>query len=150
MEVYTAGFTKWLAKDFFNELKKYKIQLLIDIRRRPNSQLSGYTKSDNFEYFLKELSGVRYLNDLDLAPSKELLYSRRKEGLDWNNFSLEYINQLNSKKLDNCLETIYSHKTLFLCSETLPDNCHRKLLVDKLYELDNNISVIHLSPFQKE
>jgi len=124
--------------------------LLIDIRRRPNSQLSGYTKSDNFEYFLKELSGVRYLNDLDLAPSKELLYSRRKEGLDWNNFSLEYINQLNSKKLDNCLETIYSHKTLFLCSETLPDKCHRKLLVDKLYELDNNISVIHLSPFQKE
>ena len=150
MEVYTAGFTKWLAKDFFNVLKKYKIQLLIDIRRRPNSQLSGYTKSDNFEYFLKELSGVRYLNDLDLAPSKELLYSRRKEGLDWNNFSLEYINQLNSKKLDNCLETIYSHKTLFLCSETLPDKCHRKLLVDKLYELDNNISVIHLSPFQKE
>ena len=52
MEVYTAGFAKWLAEDFFNLLNKYKINKLIDIRLRPNSQLSGFTRQVNFEYFL--------------------------------------------------------------------------------------------------
>ena len=52
MEVYTAGFAKWLAKDFFNILEKYNIDKLIDIRLRPNSQLSGFTRQVNFSYFL--------------------------------------------------------------------------------------------------
>ena len=106
MEVYTAGFAKWLAEDFFNLLNKYKINKLIDIRLRPNSQLSGFTRQVNFEYFLKRLSNVSYEHRTELAPTKELLHKRRNENLTWEEFENQYINQLTSEMLENFLVEI--------------------------------------------
>ena len=146
MEIYTAGFAKWLAEDFFNILKKYKIDKLIDIRLRPNSQLSGFTRQVNFSYFLKELSNVNYEHRTELAPTKELLHKRRNENLTWEEFESQYINQLTSEILENYLVEISEEKIIFLCSETEPNFCHRQILTNELLKIDSSLNIIHLMP----
>ena len=146
MEVYTAGFTKWLAKDFFSQLKDLKIHKLIDIRLRPNSQLSGFTREVNFSFFLENLSNVKYEHQLSLAPTKELLNKRRNEGLSWQDFEFEYLNLLTKGVLEYCLNEISNQNILFLCSETEPQFCHRRILTDKLCRLNSDLEVIHLIP----
>ena len=146
MEVYTAGFAKWLAKDFFNILEKYNIDKLIDIRLRPNSQLSGFTRQVNFSYFLKKLSNVNYEHRTELAPTKELLHKRRNENLTWEEFESQYINQLTSEILENYLVEISKKNIIFLCSETEPYFCHRQILTNELLKIDSSLNIIHLMP----
>tara|TARA_X000001036_G_C20687220_1_gene808086 strand:+ start:2804 stop:3244 length:441 start_codon:yes stop_codon:yes gene_type:complete len=146
MEVYTAGFAKWLAKDFFNILEKYNIDKLIDIRLRPNSQLSGFTRQVNFSYFLKKLSNVNYEHRTELAPTKELLHKRRNENLTWEEFESQYINQLTSDILENYLVEISKENIIFLCSETEPNFCHRQILTNELLKIDSSLNIIHLMP----
>jgi uncharacterized protein (DUF488 family) len=146
MEVYTAGFAKWLAKDFFNILEKYNIDKLIDIRLRPNSQLSGFTRQVNFSYFLKKLSNVNYEHRTELAPTKELLNKRRNENLTWEEFESQYINQLTSDILENYLVEISKENIIFLCSETEPNFCHRQILTNELLKIDSSLNIIHLMP----
>ena len=73
MIIYTIGFGKKSAEQFFSLLKKNQISLLVDIRLNNRSQLAGYTKDGDIQYFLKEICGIEYSHDLDFAPTQELL-----------------------------------------------------------------------------
>lgn len=146
MEVYTAGFTKWLAEDFFEKLNALNINKLIDIRLRPNSQLSGFTREVNFSYFLKKLSHVEYEHHINLAPTKELLNRRRKNNLSWQEFESEYLNLITEDILEYCFNEISKQNILFLCSESEPQFCHRRVLTDKLLSLNSELKVTHLVP----
>ena len=146
MEVYTAGFTKWLAEDFFEKLNALNISKLIDIRLRPNSQLSGFTREVNFSYFLKKLSHVEYEHHINLAPTKELLNRRRKNNLSWQEFESEYLNLITEDILEYCFNEISKQNILFLCSESEPQFCHRRVLTDKLLSLNSELKVTHLVP----
>lgn len=68
MEIYTIGFTKKSAKEFFHALKKAGIKRLIDIRLNNSSQLAGFTKQDDLAFFLKELCDAEYEYKPTLAP----------------------------------------------------------------------------------
>ena len=54
MSVFTIGFTKKNAKTFFKFLKDAKISKLIDVRLNNVSQLAGFAKRDDLEFFLKK------------------------------------------------------------------------------------------------
>ena len=75
MKIYTIGFTKKNAEQFFNPIKKNGIELLIDVRLNNKSQLAGFTKSGDIEYFLDNICGCRYMHCDEFAPSKELYNS---------------------------------------------------------------------------
>lgn len=60
MKLFTIGFTKKNAKMFFDLLRKNNIEQIIDIRVNNTSQLAGFTKKDDLEFFLKELCGINY------------------------------------------------------------------------------------------
>lgn len=72
MKIYTVGFTKKSAKEFFNILKRNKIEQIIDIRLNNTSQLAGFTKKNDLKYFLKELCKIDYKHFNFLAPTKEI------------------------------------------------------------------------------
>ncbi|MBE0408769.1 MAG: DUF488 domain-containing protein, partial [Anaerolineales bacterium] len=81
MRLYTIGFTQKSAKVFFEILKKHEVQLLIDIRLKPDGQLAGFTKKNDLPYFLVNLaSGCLYEHAPDLAPTKEILKDYRNDG----------------------------------------------------------------------
>ena len=83
MKIYTIGFTRKSAEEFFGILKKNDIDLLIDIRLNNVSQLAGFTKSDDLKFFLKTLNCCDYVHEVTLAPTKDILDSYKKKIISW-------------------------------------------------------------------
>lgn len=144
MTIYTIGFAKKKAKEFFAILKENRIERLVDIRLNNTSQLVGFTKKEDLEYFLKELANIKYYYFKFLAPTKEMRDSYN-ENKDWREYTRKYINLLKKREISKKLDRpFFQKKTCFLCSEPLPNYCHRKLLVDYLKKHWGNIKIIHL------
>ena len=53
MIIYTIGFTKKSAEDFFEKIINEEIEVLIDTRLNNKSQLSFFSKVIYLPYFLK-------------------------------------------------------------------------------------------------
>ena len=46
MQIYTMGFTKKSAEEFFGLIQNNGIEVLIDVRLNNQSQLAGFTKEE--------------------------------------------------------------------------------------------------------
>ncbi len=144
MKIFTIGFTKKSAKEFFEILKTNNIEQIIDIRLNNTSQLAGFTKKDNLEYFLKELCSIDYCHFIFLAPTKEIR-DRYIKSKDWDVYVKEYIELLDNRKvLDKLDKSYFKRKSCFLCSEASADHCHRRLLVEYLKDHWDYIEIVHL------
>ncbi|MHA1436761.1 MAG: DUF488 family protein [Promethearchaeota archaeon] len=104
MQLYTIGFTKKTAEEFFDLLIKNKVKTIIDIRRNNNSQLAGFTKKNDLQYFLKKISNIDYIHLVDFAPNQELLKEYRDKKINWNQFEQKYLNQINDPNLWKSLD----------------------------------------------
>jgi uncharacterized protein (DUF488 family) len=78
--VFTVGFTKKSAAQFFEKLRAVGIKRVVDVRLNKVSQLAGFSKRDDLQYFLKEILHVDYVEAPLLAPTQDLLnaYKRTK------------------------------------------------------------------------
>lgn len=144
MKLFTIGFTQKNAKRFFELLRKNNIEQIIDIRVNNTSQLAGFTKKDDLEFFLKELCGINYHHFKCLAPTKEIRDSYSKDK-DWDNYAKNYIELLENRKiLDKLDRSLFERNTCFLCTEPSADYCHRGLLAEYLKEHWKDVEVEHL------
>lgn len=140
MKIYTIGFTKKSAEEFFKSLKDNQIVNLVDIRLNNTSQLSGFTKKNDLTFFLKELLNVNYYHFDFLAPTKEM-----RKIKDWNEYSEEYLKLLNEREVLKKLDIeFFNNKTVFLCSEYSAHNCHRSILTQFLKDNWDDVEIIHL------
>ena len=78
MKLYTIGFTKKTAEEFFTLLKSNNVKTLVDIRLSNTSQLSGFSKYPDIKFFLKRLCDIDYIHDRNLAPTQEVLSDYKK------------------------------------------------------------------------
>lgn len=141
MNLYTIGFTKKTAEFFFETLKKNHIKRLIDIRLNNKSQLAGFAKVPDLEYFLK-ISGIEYTYMPEFAPTAELLDSYKAKGISWEGYESKYKEIIKSRdiKLD---QNIFDGACL-LCSEDKPNQCHRRLAAEYVKEKIQGVNIIHL------
>ena len=72
-KVYTIGFTKKTAAQFFDALKQAGVRRVLDVRLNNSSQLAGFAKRADLPFFLKEICGAEYIHEPLLAPTKELM-----------------------------------------------------------------------------
>ena len=70
--LHTIGFRKKSATEFFKVLELAEVRMVVDVRINNTSQFTGFTKKDDLAFFLREISGVRYIHELNLAPTQEL------------------------------------------------------------------------------
>lgn len=91
MKIFTIGFTKTRAEDFFTKIKNNRIELLLDIRLNNTSQLAGYTKSEDLAYFLREICNCEYIHDKLFAPTTQILENYRKDLITWNQYEEEFL-----------------------------------------------------------
>lgn len=78
IKIFTIGFTKKTAEEFFTILIQADVRRVIDIRLNNSSQLAGFAKRDDLCYFLKVIGGIDYLHRQDLAPTKQILNAFKK------------------------------------------------------------------------
>lgn len=145
MEVYTIGFTKKGARDFFELLDKHGIQRLTDVRIRNRSQLAGFAKRDDLEYFLEVILDADYQHQPDLAPTKELLDDWRNDEISWGEYESRFMSLMQERSIEKKMSpTDFEEPTVLLCSEHKPDKCHRRLIVEYLDDKWGNVTAIHL------
>lgn len=144
MNIYTIGFTKKGAEDFFAELKKSGAKSVVDIRLNNVSQLAGFTKKQDLGYFLKEICGIEYHHLPELAPTKEILdeYKRRKG--DWATFEKRFLDLMSDRQIEKNIPKKAVADGCLLCSEEKPHQCHRRLVAEYLQHHWNDIEVFHL------
>ena len=91
MEVYTIGFAKRTAHDFFTALRRAGVRRLLDVRLNNSSQLAGFTKCDNLPFFLQEICQAEYRHEPLLAPTKSMLDAYKKEKGSWAEYEREEV-----------------------------------------------------------
>ncbi|MEI0446564.1 DUF488 domain-containing protein [Brachyspira intermedia] len=146
MIIYTIGFNQKSAKDFFYSIKNNNIEILIDIRLNNNSQLSGYTKNKDIEFFLSEISNCKYYHETIFAPTDKILKDYKKKIINWEEYKLLYTQLIVERNMVNYFIKQYSNynRVCLLCAERTPINCHRNLLSHAIKEYDNNIKIIDI------
>ena len=144
--LYTIGFTKKSAKSFFELLINAKIERLIDIRINNSSQLAGFAKGADLEYFMNKICNAKYVHDTNLAPTKELLKSYRDGDTSWNEYIATFNGLLKSRHIAERYDIEKYNNNCFLCTEDTPEQCHRRLVVEYLKKNnpDKQIRIIHL------
>jgi len=143
MKIYTIGFTKQTAEEFFEKLKNNGVQAVVDIRINKASQLAAFAKGSDLPYLLKVNGQIKYLSHSELAPDKELLKSYRKKEIEWNEFESAYLKQIHDTNVLATLNKEEFNEACLLCSENKPDKCHRRLLAEELSKIWE-IEIIHL------
>ncbi len=145
MTIYTIGFAKKSAEQFFEALRYSTAKRLLDIRLRNTSQLAGFTKREDLRYFLKQMLDMEYQEVPLLAPEDTLLRDYRKTR-DWLDFEQRYLDLIKQRQVENQIERhLFEDGAVLLCSEPKPDKCHRRLAAEYLaHSLVTGADIIHL------
>ena len=146
-KIYTIGFTKKSAEKFFGLLVDNSVQKIIDVRLNNSSQLAGFTKGDDLKFFLKAIGDIGYVHADIFAPTKEILDDYKKGKIDWNTYELRYDELMQKRKVGEYIAnkgTQYWENACLLCSEELPEQCHRRLAVSKILAVFPELDVKHL------
>jgi uncharacterized protein (DUF488 family) len=145
MKIFTIGFTKKTAQQFFELLSKKGVECVVDIRLRPDGQLAGFTKKEDLRYFLKELIACDYRHWPQLAPTDEILKGYRSDH-DWPKYERCFEALMEQRGIPATLDkTLFEEKACcLLCSEATPEKCHRRMVAERLARTWNNVEIIHL------
>jgi len=149
MVIYTMGFTKKSAEEFFELLRKNNVKHLIDIRLNNSSQLAGFTKGSDLKYFLREILGIDYIYDTKLTPTKEIMDGYKSKSITWSEYEEKFIKLLDERDIKKHVrENLYDvlDGCCFLCSEETAENCHRRLVAEYIRRAfsDEEIKIVHL------
>lgn len=144
MKIYTIGFTKRSARDFFETLSRSGAKRLLDVRTNNRSQLAGFSKRDDLEYFLSRICVMEYFEEKSLAPRNESLKAYRAQEVTWAEYADQYLRDLSIRGVQHSLSRGHVSDSVLLCSEDKPHNCHRRLAAEYLMKSWGDVEVIHL------
>ena len=144
MRLMTIGFTKKSARQFFGMLRTAGVRRVADVRLNNVSQLAGFAKRKDLEYFLDAICGIGYVHLPDLAPTRELLDAFKKYGGDWATYETEFLNLMTRRRVEETVSPALLDGACLLCSEDKPDHCHRRLVAEYLDRHWGGVDIRHL------
>ncbi len=144
IKLFTIGFTDKSAEKFFSLLKNAGVKRIIDIRLNNRSQLAGWAKGSDLPFFAKEIGNIGYEHNIDFAPTKDLLSRYRDKTTSWQEYEIEFLRLLNSRNVAQRTDIEQLHEACLLCSEHLPDQCHRRLMAEYFQAVNRDVEIIHL------
>ncbi|MBP6421397.1 MAG: DUF488 domain-containing protein [Propionivibrio sp.] len=144
MKVFTIGFTKKNAEQFFGRLKQPGLVRLVDARLNNVSQLAGFTKKDDLRFFLRQISNIDYLHLPDLAPSQDILDDYKKNGGDWATYERKFLALMERRRVEDKVSKDTINGGCLLCSEPTPEHCHRRLVAEYLKSRWGDLEIVHL------
>ena len=144
MNVWTIGFTKWSAEEFFESLRASGAKRVVDVRLHNVSQLAGFAKKQDLEYFLKTICGIGYEHLPILAPTAEMLDEYRKKRITWDTYEERFLALMKDRRIEKEVPPTLVEDACLLCSEDKPHRCHRRLVADYLAEHWGGVKVEHL------
>lgn len=144
VNLFTIGFTQKSAQNFFDILSNAGVKRIIDTRLNNVSQLAGFTKRSDLEYFLRKIGDIEYVHILDLAPTKDILDTYKKKQGDWENYERQFLKLMSDRQIEKRVSPEILDGGCLLCSEAKPHHCHRRLVAEYLNSKLTNVNICHL------
>jgi len=130
--IFTIGFTKKTAEEFFRLLQEAQVQKLVDIRENRVGQLSGFAKYPDLAFFLHRVAGIAYDYQPILAPSPEIRTAYLKSR-DWAQYEESFAELMAQRQiLEKVDPASFEGRIALLCSEAEPVKCHRRLAAEMI------------------
>jgi len=143
MKIFTIGFTKKSAEQFFNHLKQPGLVRVVDTRLNNTSQLAGFTKKRDLEFFLREICKLGYVHLPELAPTQEILDAYKASG-EWSNYERQFLSLMAERRIEDQVDKSILDGGCLLCSEATPEHCHRRLVAEYLRRKWGDVEIVHL------
>ena len=150
MRVFTIGFTKKTAQQFFEALRRSGAKRIVDVRLNNVSQLAGFAKRDDLAFFLKEVCGMDYVHLPNLAPTQEMLDEYKKRKGDWKTYEERFLDLMSKRQIEVRISKEIIAEGCLLCSEDKPHHCHRRLVAEYLKQHWGDIEILHLRARQSD
>lgn len=144
IQLFTIGFTKKNAEEFFGKIISAGVKRVVDVRLNNTSQLAGFAKKEDLVYFLKNLGGIDYVHLPQLAPTQDMLDEYKKNKGDWNVYEAKFLDLMAQREIEKTVPPEVLQEGCLLCSEDKPHHCHRRLVAEYLSAKWKNIETRHL------
>jgi len=142
--LYTIGYSGFNVDDFVDILKKYGINVLIDVRSNPFSAYFSAFNKEQLENTLKSkhIFYRNYAKEFGAQQPERSFYTPQGY-LDFEKFTTSQVFNEGYHKIENGLKQDYIFA--FMCAEKDPIDCHRSIMISKTFK-DNGYTVLHLLP----
>jgi uncharacterized protein (DUF488 family) len=144
MKIFTIGFTKKTAEDFFGRLGRANVRRIADVRLNNVSQLAGFAKREDLRYFSKAICDIDYVHLPVLAPEAAMLDEYKKKTHDWDVYESRFKSLMKDRKIESALPPELLDGACLLCSEDKPHHCHRRLVAEYLQNSWADVEIVHL------
>ena len=130
MKLFTIGFTKKSAEAFFIKLKRSGAKRVVDVRLNNVSQLAGFAKRNDLQFFLREICHMDYVHVPELAPTQDILDEYKKNKGDWGVYEQKFLELMRKREIEKKMAPAVIADGCLLCSEDKPHHCHRRLVAE--------------------
>lgn len=144
MKIFTIGFTKKSAEQFFMKLNSSGAKRIVDVRLNNVSQLAGFAKKNDLQFFLREICKMDYVHIPALAPTQVMLDTYKKNKGEWSVYENEFLSLIKSREIETKVSKDTLSEGCLLCSEERPVHCHRRLVAEYLQQHWGDVEIIHL------
>ncbi len=144
IHIFTIGFTKKSAEEFFGKLEKAGVKRVVDTRLNNVSQLAGFAKKEDLRFFLQRIGGIDYVHMPELAPTQEMLDAFKKEKGEWADYEKKFLALISQRQIEAKVPREVLHMGCLLCSEETPEHCHRRLVAEYLKRAWGEVEITHI------
>lgn len=148
IELFTIGHSNHSAEQFIDLLRQHEIEVIVDIRRFPNSRTFPHFNGDELSTTL-EKNGIEYhwMEALGGRRPKAKGSASPNTGLRNESFR-NYADYMQTEAfrtgVDELMQIAQSRRTAIMCAESVFWRCHRRLVSD--FVLANGGTVQHIFP----
>jgi len=142
-EIFTIGHSTYQLEDFIKLLKKYKIDVVVDVRSMPYSKYADWFNRKNLNFFLKE-SRLYYIFMGDMLGARW-----EDRSLIFEDGKVDFEKVMQTKKFQDGIDRILNgvekgYKIAMMCSEREAFDCHRFALISRF--LRDKLDIFHIYP----
>lgn len=137
MDIYTMGHSTYTIEEFLFLMKKYNIEIVVDVRSYPGSKYVPQFNKENMQDWLYD-AGIEYMHLAELGGRRRgdpktdetLVSGWRKEA--FRNYASYSLSQEYEKGINRLMELSENHILCLVCAEIVPWRCHRLIISNSL------------------
>ncbi|MDR0967625.1 MAG: DUF488 domain-containing protein [Rickettsiales bacterium] len=141
--LFTIGFAGKSEQQFWDLLAASGVQKIIDIRLWRAARFVPWANEENL-YSAAVAHKIFYAVMSELAPTKELLNDYKNGAVLWMEYEQVFNKILATRQVEKLFFGSDLENVCFLCTEKLPDYCHRRLVAEYLARHFDNLEIQNL------
>jgi uncharacterized protein (DUF488 family) len=142
VNIYTIGYEGLALEEFLLQLRRARVQFVVDVRDVPLSRKPGFSKTALAAAL--DAAGMRYLHVRSLGCPKSIR-DQYRANRDWNAYTAAFMKHLRkqSTAVSELVSLCESHKAALLCYEADAGLCHRTYVARAVAAVSGS-SVLHI------